>query len=1161
MYTGRDTKLVMNSREVPSKMSTIEATVNKMIYFILFADIVLTLAVTIARSVWNSMYLKYQWYICGEGAYKNCGVELFEQNCSDKDTYNDASYFATFFILFNNFLPLSLYVTLEIVNFVQAYYVDQDLEMYDETQDTPALARTSNQNGDLGQIEYVFSDKTGTLTCNEMKFRRCAVSGQIYGNVVPGGPAEAPAGGDEHSRTPSGSVGDSVELPGGSAAAAAADAAGSVPPVGSTADGVPVGKPLGHLRMAAALGGADQAAMHFAVLLASCHTVVMEKADDGTESFQAESPDEEALVDGGIQLGYRFKGATSESIFLEQTMSGEELVVTKLALIPFDSTRKRMSVVVKVGGEYRLYIKGADNVMFDRAGAGAATNFQKGLKDGSKVRDDDGFALVGGKQLLEAQLEGFAAEGLRTLVLAVKILDPAWAEEWVNKWNHAQTLMDRDAACVEVASEIEDSGLTVVGATAIEDRLQDGVPGTIADLKEAGIKVWVLTGDKMTTAINIGFSCRLLTPDMTLIMLDKEDPNSRDENGNPPRTPAQKLNYNYSKYEAITRSDVVVKNYRRKVGGWLGAMLGIAEKDGEAGSANASGSRAPRSDRPSERPAMPQSPSRRNSLTNAVPELHELDTDHLALIVDGPSLTDILDDPELTRKLLHLGCFCRAVVACRVSPAQKQLVVKMVKTGLPHGPITLSIGDGANDVPMIQEAQIGVGISGKEGRQAVNSADFAIAQFRFLKRLLLVHGRFNYRRTSKVIIYSFYKNIVLVIVLFIYSVYSSFSGQSLYGADSWCYSGYNFFLGLPPFFLGFFDMDVKPEIAMKFHKLYFVGLKNQDLNLTKMIESFLFAIWDAFIIYYLTHLSYNDSTWQARGKTTGINVFGNAVFAVMIWAMMYRMCLTFSSWNALSIFSIFFSFAFYLVFIFSYSAIGPYNTTLGDVGEYAFYEVPTHMFGVAGFWVTLILVPLTSFCSVFLLKAIRTEFFTTRDVLALEWQRLHGGRRDSATNLLSGIAASDAPGGEGGMGAGSAGAKGGASASLRDSSSSFVSNSSSGGWRRRDGPGGDLDEPGFKVGKEAVDEVHAGMDQDGTRESHGHRDLTKARSSFVMDHVEDHSWAAKNTTVSAASASARSLSSEVISEDGHDGGVSTVLTGTTRLGPTAKNPIVKTRAT
>jgi len=170
--------------------------------------------------------------------------------------------------------------------------------------------------------------------------------------------------------------------------------------------------------------------------------------------------------------------------------------------------------------------------------------------------------------------------------------------------------------------------------------------------------------------------------------------------------------------------------------------------------------------------------------------------------VDGPSLSLILGTSH-EKLLLELACSCAAVVACRVSPAQKQLIVKMVKEGLPNKPITLSIGDGANDVPMIQEAQIGVGISGKEGRQAVNSSDFAIAQFRFLEPLLLVHGRWNYRRIAKVVLYSFYKNIVLTIVLLWWTMDCGYSGQSLY--ESYIYAAYNFFLGLPILFLGIFD--------------------------------------------------------------------------------------------------------------------------------------------------------------------------------------------------------------------------------------------------------------------------------------------------------------------------------------------------------------------
>jgi len=903
VYTGRDTKIVMNSREVPSKLSTIEQTVNHMIYFILFADIVLTTAVTICHAVFNDAYDRYQWYICIN--YRNSGDVLFEENCRQTDTYTQASYWPTFFILFNNFLPLSLYVTLEIVNFLQAFYVDQDIEMYDETQDTPALARTSNQNGDLGQIEYVFSDKTGTLTCNEMKFRRCSVGGEMYGNL------------DASNASGQASLDGEDELVGEDSHDH--DKGSGMAEEDSSSHSSVMGLPIEDLRNRAAHG--ERAAMLFAQLLAICHTVVVETDHTkGTTSYQAESPDEEALVDGGIQLGFTYLGSSSDTVRLEHM--GSPVDFKLLALIPFDSTRKRMSVlVVSPEGEYIFFCKGADNVIFDRASTD--------------------YSLIGDRRILESHLETFATEGLRTLVLAMRTLSKSEAEGWLATWNAASTSKMRDEEMPKAAALIE-KDLVLIGATAIEDRLQDGVPDTIAHLKKAGIKLWVLTGDKMATAINIGFSCKLLTNDMDMITLDKEKPGD----GRAPVT--DRLMNLFKSHQALSTTPGLRQRWRQMTGSCFGSKA-----NGDAG-----------------------------------PQLAEMSTDHLALVVDGPSLTDILKSQEHTDALLQLGCFCRAVIACRVSPAQKQLVVKMVKNGLPHKPITLSIGDGANDVPMIQEAQIGVGISGKEGRQAVNASDFAIAQFRFLERLLLIHGRWNYRRTSKVIIYSFYKNIVLVVVLFLYACYSSFSGQSLYGADSWTYSGYNFFLGMPPFMMGFFDKDLEPSTVQRFQKLYYVGLKKQDLNVANMVEGGIQATFDAFILFFMTKLAFGQSVWEANGETNGLALFGNAVFCNMVFAMLYKIMLLFHEWNWWVFFGFVFSYCLYLGFIFFYTAIGP-RDFFG--GEYEFYDIPQHMFGSPGFLMSLILVPMITFVADFIIKAIRLEFFTTRAMAAMEWESMRVG--------------------------------------------------------------------------------------------------------------------------------------------------------------------------
>jgi len=338
---------------------------------------------------------------------------------------------------------------------------------------------------------------------------------------------------------------------------------------------------------------------------------------------------------------------------------------------------------------------------------------------------------------------------------------------------------------------------------------------------------------------------------------------------------------------------------------------------------------------------------------------------------------------------------------------------------------------------------------------------------------------------------------VLVMVLFYYAWFSGFSGQSLYGANSWCYSGYNFFLGLPPFMLGFFDRDVKPRTAMTFQKLYYVGLKKADLNVARMIESFALAILDAVVIFFMTLGSFKESTWHTTGSVAGINVFGNTVFGMMIFAMLAKICLLFSSWNSWSIFSVFFSVAFYLVFIFVYSAIGPYSW---DVGEYDFYLVPQHMFGVAGFWLCLALVPTTSFVIAFVLKALRNEFATTRDVVAAEYE--YNTRHLSPEARGAMVAAAEARFG----GPGSGGSAGGGGAGAGNVSGR------SGGGSLSGTPGGasppeanDDEAPRVKVGPSVLQSLHRSMSTV-EREFVGHMSNRKLRSSFVDNAPAEQSY-------------------------------------------------------
>jgi len=355
-------------------------------------------------------------------------------------------------------------------------------------------------------------------------------------------------------------------------------------------------------------------------------------------------------------------------------------------------------------------------------------------------------------------LEMFAREGLRTLCIAQREL----AEDEYQKWNKdheiaAAAIQDREDKLEAVADTIE-RDLTLLGGTAIEDRLQEGVPDTIALLAEAGIKLWVLTGDKVETAINIGFSCNLLNNDMELIVFKIED-------------------------EEISTAE--------------------AELDKHLASFNMTGS---------------------DEELKQARKTHEPPAPTHAIVIDGDSLKLVLDE-SLRQKFLLLCKQCKSVICCRVSPAQKAAVVSMVKGGLDV--MTLSVGDGANDVAMIQEADVGVGIAGEEGRQAVMSADYAIGQFRFLQRLVLVHGRWSYRRLAETIANFFYKNIVWTFTIFWYQIYCNFDQTYLY--DYTYILLFNLaFTSVPVIFMGVLDQDVSDKVSLAVPQLYRRGIERKE---------------------------------------------------------------------------------------------------------------------------------------------------------------------------------------------------------------------------------------------------------------------------------------------------------------------------------------------
>jgi phospholipid-translocating ATPase len=728
IFTGFDTKIMMNAGITPSKRSRIARELN---WNVIYNFIILFLMCFVSGLV--------QGVTWSQG---NNSLDYFEfGSIGGKPSLDGFITFWAAVILFQNLVPISLYISLEIIKTCQAFFIYSDTEMYYEKIDYPCTPKSWNISDDLGQIEYIFSDKTGTLTQNVMEFKKATINGVPYGEAY----TEAQAGMQKRQ-------GIDVEKEGARAREEIAQArAKMLVEIRKIHD-----NPYLHddeLTFVAPdfisdLAGANgteqkQANADFMLALALCHTVISETipGDPPRIEFKAQSPDEAALVATARDVGYTVLGNSPDGIRLN--IMGEERTFKVLNTLEFNSTRKRMSAIIRMpDNRIILYCKGADSIIYSRLKRGEQSELRRTTAE---------------------HLEMFAREGLRTLCIAQKVLGEEEYQSWNREHEIASAAIQNREDKLEEVSDLIERDLTLLGGTAIEDRLQDGVPDTIALLAEAGIKLWVLTGDKVETAINIGFSCNLLNNDMELIIFKIED-------------------------EQVSTAEEELDKHL--------ASFNMIGSDEELAAARKS---------------------------------HEPPAPTHAIVIDGDSLKIVLDE-QLRQKFLLLCKQCKSVICCRVSPAQKAAVVAMVKSGLDV--MTLSVGDGANDVAMIQEADVGVGIAGEEGRQAVMSADYAIGQFRFLQRLVLVHGRWSYRRLGETIANFFYKNIVWTFTIFWYQIYCNFDMTYLY--DYTYILLFNLaFTSAPVIFMGVLDQDVSDKVSLAVPQLYRRGIERLEWTQTK----------------------------------------------------------------------------------------------------------------------------------------------------------------------------------------------------------------------------------------------------------------------------------------------------------------------------------------
>uniref|UniRef100_A0A452IU96 Phospholipid-transporting ATPase n=1 Tax=Gopherus agassizii TaxID=38772 RepID=A0A452IU96_9SAUR len=648
IYAGPDTKLMQNCGKTTFKRTSIDRLMNVLVLVIFAFLALMCFILAIGNGIWEH----------DKGYYFQ--VYLPWAVGVNSAAYSGFLMFWSYVIILNTVVPISLYVSVEIIRLGNSFYIDWDRKMYYPLNDTPAQARTTTLNEELGQIKYIFSDKTGTLTQNIMAFNKCSINGKSYGDMYD-------------------MAGQRTEIT-------------EVEKVDFSYNRLADPKFVFYDHSLVEAVKLDDAATHgFFRLLSLCHTVMPEEKKEGNLVYQAQSPDEGALVTAARNFGFVFRARTPETITVVEM--GETKVYELLAILDFNNVRKRMSVIVRSPeGDLTLYCKGADTIVYELLDSSCGS-----LKE----------------ETME-HLNEFAGEGLRTLVVAYKNLQEDYFQEWHKRHHEASTALDgREEKLSELYEEIE-KDLMLLGATAIEDKLQDGVPQTIETLTKARIKIWVLTGDKQETAVNIGYSCNMLHDDMEDVFIIE---------GNTSEEVLDELRKKMNP-DSFLDSDDIIKF---------------------------------------------ENPSTKSRI---LPE--EQANGVYGLVINGHSLAYALEG-NLELELVRTACLCKVVICCRVTPLQKAQVVELVKKY--KKAVTLAIGDGANDVSMIKTAHIGVGISGQEGMQAVLSSDFSFAQFRYLQRLLLVHGRWSYIRMCKFLRYFFYKNFAFTLVHFWYGFFSGFSAQ------------------------------------------------------------------------------------------------------------------------------------------------------------------------------------------------------------------------------------------------------------------------------------------------------------------------------------------------------------------------------------------------
>eukprot|EP01065_Artemidia_motanka_P026103 TRINITY_DN3100_c0_g1_i1.p1 TRINITY_DN3100_c0_g1~~TRINITY_DN3100_c0_g1_i1.p1 ORF type:complete len:1298 (+),score=319.38 TRINITY_DN3100_c0_g1_i1:79-3894(+) len=821
IYTGMDTRLGQNMGNVKLRSSGLLTRLNKAVLGIFVIKNVFMVILCLLSVVWNEEH-RNDWYL-GEWADQD-GAATFFLN------------YLTWFILLSFMIPISLFVTMQLCQRIQMLLMSWDRRMLYWMKGAAAgggygwvgcSPKTSDLNEELAGVKFLLTDKTGTLTENDMVYR----AGFTPHDLGRGEPGWATTDGEDTFRT--------EEFP-----------------MDTQERSLPT-----------------QLARYWAVL-SLCNTVTPFGKEGGGRGvvYEGASPDEVALVKAARARGFKLCERTHSEAKIE--CGGETHTYHTVRELSFTPTRKMMSMIVRTpSGSLLLLCKGADSAVMKRVQWGDI--------------DDIHQARVSLREL--------GGRGWRTLAFAWRRVSEqefaAWDAQYTALRASAADAADRD---LQQAAE-DDLRLTMeqdmvfAGVCAYEDRLQPGVPETIQFFLNADVSVWMLTGDKLETAVYIARNCGLA---------------ARDE-------------------------DSVVKCH------W------------EAALSHSPGSLYPRADTKENRSVLV------DMWECAVRDVRAAPNRARTLALDGGALDGLLAPDEdgtlLIDELAELAPVLRSAVCCRLTPNHKSAVVALLRRT--QSQTVAAVGDGGNDVNMIRAAGVGIGIIGIEGRQAELASDYAVPRFRHLVPLLAVHGRYSRYRSFMCIAFSFYKNLVLSMCQVYFAFFSAYSGRTIF--DSWMLAVKNtIFTGAPPLFMGCFEKDLHEEALLcPVHgpPLY-KSLRVDKLYASRSFAAVWVgaAVLHGIVVFWLWFPAMKYDVVDPHGKNMGLDAHGLLLMTGVVVVVVARAWINLRHQTAVQLSSIAFSYLFYAGFICVYASIP--MLCVGDPCEAHFYQLTWQVFGSSMPW-------------------------------------------------------------------------------------------------------------------------------------------------------------------------------------------------------------------